>query len=89
MPDVEFQYINMDDKELIIRQTVILEEISKKVAAIEGKVNNMNDGAVRDLGTQQAVTKEKVSRLENIIYGAIAVIFAQAVGIILLWIQKK
>lgn len=79
----------MEDKELLIRQTVLLEEIGKKVGVIEGKVNSMNDGAVRELGTQQAVTKEKVSRLENIIYGAIAVIFAQVVGLIILWIQKK
>ena len=79
----------MEDKELLIRQTVLLEEIGKKVTLIEGKVNTMNDGAVRDLGTQQAVTKEKVSRLESIIYGAIGVIFIQAVALIVLWIQKK
>ena len=79
----------MDDKELLIRQTVLLEEIGKKVTAIEGKVNSLNDGEVRDLGTQQAVTKEKVARLENIIYGSIAVIFVQAVALIVLWLQKK
>lgn len=79
----------MEDKELLIRQTVLLEQIGSKVNAIEAKVNAMNDGEVRELGTQQAVTKEKVSRLENIIYGAITVIFAQAVALIVLWIQKK
>ena len=79
----------MDERELVIRQTVLLEEIGKKVTAIEGKVNLMNDGAVSDLKTQQAVTKEKVSRLESIIYGAIVVIFAQVIGLIFLWIQKK
>jgi hypothetical protein len=79
----------MEDKELLIRQTVLLEQIGGKVNAIEAKVNAMNDGEVRELGTQQAVTKEKVSRLENIIYGAITVIFAQAIALIVLWIQKK
>lgn len=79
----------MEDKELLIRQTVLLEEIGKKIAAIEGKVNSMNDGTVRELGTAQAVTKEKVSRLESIIYGSIFVIFVQAVAIVIIWLQKK
>lgn len=79
----------MEDKELLIRQTVLLEQIGNKVTAIETKVNAMNDGEVRALGTQQAVTKEKVGRLENIIYGSIAVIFVQIIGLIFLWIQSS
>lgn len=79
----------MEDKELLIRQTVLLEEIGKKVSAIEGKVNALNDGEVRELGTEQAVTKEKVRRLESIVYGALAAIFALVASVIKLWLQQK
>jgi len=79
----------MEDKELLIRQTVLLEEIGKRMTAIESKLNQLNDEEVRELGTQQAVTKEKVSRLENIIYGAIGVLFVQIVALIFLWIQSS
>lgn len=79
----------MEDKELLIRLTVLSEEITKKVTIIEGKVNGMNDTTIRELGTAQAVTKEKVSRLESIIYGTIAVIFIQIIALLALWLQKK
>jgi len=77
----------MEDKELLIRQTVLIEEIVKKVTIIEGRLNQLNDEEVRELATQQAVISEKVARLETIIYGALSIIFIQIVALIFLWIQ--
>lgn len=79
----------MDDKELLIRQSVLLEAVIKKVDNIETKIDSINDDQIRQLDKAQGIMAEKVSRLEKIIYGAIAVIFAQAIGMIVLWIQRK
>jgi tetrahydromethanopterin S-methyltransferase subunit G len=79
----------MDDKELLIRQSVLLEAVIKKVDSIETKIDLINDEQIRSLDKGQGILQEKVGRLENIIYGAVAVIFIQVVALIFLWIQRK
>lgn len=79
----------MEDKELLIRQSVLLEAVIKKVDIIENKIDDINDDQIRQLDKSLGIIQEKVGRLEKIIYGAIAVIFAQTIGIILIWIQHK
>lgn len=79
----------MDDKELLIRQSVLLEAVIKKVDNIETKIDSINDDQIRQLDKAQGIMAEKVGRLEKIIYGAIAVIFAQSIAMIVLWIQRK
>lgn len=79
----------MEDKELLIRQSVLLEAVIKKVDTIETKIDDINDDQIRQLDKSLGIIQEKVGRLEKIIYGAVAVIFAQTVAMIFLWIQHK
>jgi len=79
----------MDDKELLIRQSVLLEAVIKKVDTIESKIDNINDSQIRELDKGQGILQEKVDRLEKIIYGAVFVIFVQLIAVIFLWIQHK
>ena len=79
----------MEDKELLIRQSVLLEAVIKKVDCIETKIDDINDDQIRQLDKSMGILQEKVGRLEKIIYGAIGVLFVQAIGILLLWIQHK
>lgn len=79
----------MEDKELLIRQIVLIEEMGKKVNAIEGAVTMMKDGHVVQTQSRLAVSEEKISRLEKIIYGSIATIIVQGFAILILWLQKK
>jgi len=79
----------MEDKELLIRQSVLLEAVIKKVDTIETKIDDINDDQIRQLDKSVGILQEKVNRLEKVIYGAIAVIFAQVIATIFLWIQHK
>lgn len=79
----------MEDKELLIRQSVLLEAVIKKVDTIETKIDDINDDQIRQLDKSLGIIQEKVGRLEKIIYGSIAVIFAQTIALILIWIQHK
>ena len=79
----------MEDKELVIRQIVLLEEIGKRVNAIEGKIESMNNDKIQGIDKGLAITQEKVSRMEKIVYGALAVVLANLIGLIFLWMQKK
>lgn len=79
----------MEDKELLIRQSVLLEAVIKKVDAVEGKIDNMNDDQIRKLDKGQGILDEKVGRLEKMLYGAAAIIFAQTIATIFLWLQHK
>ena len=78
----------MDDREILIRQTVLLEEIGKKVTAVETKVNSMNDGHVMKTESRLAVLEEKNDRLEKVVYGSIAIITVQLISLIFLWLRK-
>ena len=79
----------MEDKELLIRQSVLLEAVVKKVDNIETKIDNINDEQIRQLDKSQGILIEKVSRLEKIVYGLIALAIAQGIALISSWIQHK
>lgn len=79
----------MEDKELLIRQSVLLEAVVKKVDTIEVKIDNINDEQIRTLDKGQGILVEKVSRLEKIIYGLIAIALTEGIAIISSWIQHK
>lgn len=79
----------MEDKELLIRQSVLLEAVIKKVDAVESKIDSMNDDQIRKLDKGQGILDEKVGRLEKMLYGAAAIIFAQTIATIFLWLQHK
>lgn len=79
----------MEEKEIQIRQIVLLEEVSKRVNVIEGKVDSMYNDKLHTLDKGLGITQDKVSRMEKIIYGAITVMIAQAIGLIFLYLQRK
>jgi len=79
----------MDDKEILIRQTVLMEETVKRVITIEGKVDSISQTQLSKTETRLAVSEEKVSRLEKIIYGALAAIMIELISILFLWMQPK
>lgn len=79
----------MEDKELLIRQSVLLEAVVKKVDSIEIKIDNMNDEQIRSLDKGQGILEEKVNRMEKMLYGAAAIIFAQLIATLFLWITRK
>ena len=78
----------MDDKELLIRLTVLVEQMGQKVAGIENKVNTLNDIHLMKTESRLAVGEEKVSRLEKIVYGSIGLILAEGVTILFLWLKR-
>lgn len=77
----------MDDKEILIRQTVLMETMSKQMTAMGEDIKEVKKNS-NGHATKTAVLEEKVSRLEKIVYGALGVIFAETVSIIILWLQK-
>lgn len=77
----------MDDKEILIRQTVLMETMSKQMTAMGEDIKEVKENS-NGHATKTAVLEEKVSRLEKIVYGALGVIFAETVSIIILWLQK-
>lgn len=79
----------MEDKELLIRQSVLLEAVIKKVDVVENKIDSMNDDQIRKLDKGQGILDEKVGRLEKMLYGAAAIIFAQTIATLFLWLQHK
>jgi len=79
----------VDDKELLIRQSVLLEAVIKKVDVVESKIDSINDGQIREMDKSVGILKEKVDRMEKIIYGAAAAIFVELIALIALWIQRK
>jgi hypothetical protein len=79
----------MEDKELLIRQSVLLEGVIKKIDSIETKIDDINDDQIRTLDKGQGILIEKVGRLEKIIYGFCAIVVAQAIALVFLWIQHK
>ena len=79
----------MEDKEIIIRQTVLMEEMGKRIINIEVKVDKINETQLGKTEARLAVSEEKVNRLERIVYGAVAFIIIELISIIMLWIQPK
>lgn len=78
-----------DDKEILIRQTILMEEMGKRVVDMEIKVGKIYETQIGTTASELAVNKEKISRLEKIVYGAIAFIIINLVSLAVLWIQQK
>lgn len=74
---------------MLIRQSVLLEQIVKKIDELEGTVRVLRDTQLSKTESRLAVSEEKVNRLEKIVYGSLAVILINLVSMILLWIQQK
>jgi hypothetical protein len=77
----------MEDKEILIRQTVLMETMSKQITAMGEDIKEMKENS-NGHSTKTAVLEEKVTRLEKIVYGALGVIIAQIISIVILWLQK-
>jgi len=78
-----------DDKEILIRQTILMEEMGKRVVDMEIKVGKIYETQIGTTASELAVNKEKIGRLEKIVYGAIAFIIVNLVSLVVLWIQQK
>lgn len=78
----------MEDRELIIRLTEKVESLVNSVKNVGDKVDKIQDDHIVKTSMDIAVMKEKVSRLENIIYGAITVIFIQIVALLFMFFKK-
>lgn len=69
--------------------SLTLENLGKSVEQVAAKVDSMKDKEVGTLTTEMAVQKEKVNRLETIVYSAVGVILIETISIIVMWMQKK
>jgi len=67
----------VEDRELLIRTSVLLEAALKKIESLESKVDGMS------------VLKEKVERMEKTVFGALAAIFIEIISRVAIWIQQK
>lgn len=79
----------MEDKEILIRQSVLLEKIGEKVNMIEASVNAMKDGHIMKTESRCAVMEEKIGRMEKIIYTLGALLAGTIISSVTLWIQKN
>ncbi len=78
----------MDEKELLIKLSTLLEGLAEKVKDISAKVDGIRDGFISDARTKIGILETKVVRLESIIYGSLAVILAELIGLLFLWIKR-
>lgn len=80
-----------DDKEILIRQTVLMEKMGEQMEQMMEDVkeikNNFN-GHIIKTESRLAVMEEKIGRMEKIIYGSIAAIGGLIIAIIKLWLTK-
>ena len=77
------------DKEILIRQSILMEEMGKRLITMEEKVTKIHETQIGVTTTELAVQKEKIGRLEKIVYGLIGIIAAEIISIIFLWITPK
>lgn len=78
----------MEQMEQMIRMSVILEEIKKDVTEMSGKVDKIKDEHILQTTKALAIIETKLSRLENIIYGAITVVTIEFIGLLAMWIKE-
>jgi len=70
------------DRDTLIRLTVEIEKLVGEVSEMRKDYRTQ-----QTINTTTAVLGEKVNRLENIVYGCLGAIAAQALGIIVLLVQ--
>lgn len=78
----------MDERENLIRVTIILEQLAKKVDAIQVSINRIENEFIVKTTAETAVLDTKVSRLEKITYGAMGALAIEALGIVFLMFEK-
>jgi cell division protein FtsL len=66
-----------------------MEGFATKLDSIEKKVDRMSEDNVRKLEQEVAIQKEKLTRMEKIVYGTVAAIIANLIGIVFIWITRK
>ena len=80
----------MEDKqqEQLIRLSVMLEELVRKVNIVSDKIDAINNIHIRETDSRLAVYEDKVKRLEYIIYGVITITVGQAIGLLTMIIKN-
>ena len=66
-----------------------MEELARRLNAMEVKFDAMNNEKIQALITALAVQKEKTNKLENIVYGLLTMVVAQLIGFVFLYIKSK
>lgn len=74
--------IVMDEKENLIRVTIILEQLAKKVDAIQVSIDRIENEFIVKATSEAAVINTKVDRLEKIVFGTIGVLAVEVIVLI-------
>lgn len=78
----------MDDKELLLKVSFMVEQQTLEINKISRKVDGIQDKHITDTNSNIAVLKEKVGRLEKVVYGTVAIIITQLIAIVFLWLKN-
>lgn len=76
--------MNEEEIKQSIRITLVLDQLNSKVDSLGTKIENIKDVFIVQTTSDVSVLKDKVSRLESIVYGTIAVIGVELVGLVFL-----
>lgn len=72
----------MDERENLIRVTIILEQLAKKVDAIQVSMDRIENEFIVKATAEAAVASTKVDRLEKIVFGTIGVLAVEVIVLI-------
>lgn len=75
-------YDEMSDQETLIKVTVVLEQLVAKVKDLSDKVDNIKDEHVKETASTLATHREKIARMESIIYWTMSVVFVETIAIV-------
>lgn len=77
-----------NETKLLVEVNTRVNEMAKTMEAMSKKLDSLQSEHVTFIMSETAVTKEKVSRLERIVYGLIALAAAEGVAILFQYLTK-
>jgi tetrahydromethanopterin S-methyltransferase subunit G len=77
-----------EESKLLVELRADMRNLTKHIESLTEKMDEMQKTHVTNMTSQMAVMKEKVGRLERILYGLIAVAGTQMIYIILELLKK-
>lgn len=76
-----------EETKLLVEVSTRLNEMAKTMEMVSKKMDLLQSDHVTNITSRMAVSEEKVSRLEKIVYGLIALAAAQAIAILFQYIN--
>lgn len=76
-----------EETKLLVELKTELRGLTKHIEGLTDKMDELQKTHVTDMTSQMAVMKEKVGRLERIVYGLIAIAGAELLAIVFQMIQ--